>query len=486
MKKTLTLFITFILSMNLHAASLTGQVFDQNTNEGIENVRVHLWFLNWTPDSMGVRHYVDFTDSNGQYELLNLNDGLYTLLAWSFSGYQTFSIDEIDIMTDVVLNIPLTPLPGTGFVSGQVYEDITGDPLSNHFLKFLPLDEHGVWQSAWTDSLGNYSVGLSEGDYYAMCFQFIQDSITEHSHHDSSSHHFSYFEFFDDVQNIELASTIAIIEGETTPNIDFGLPSDFENIEPVHFTNVLNGYYDDYINFHLETDQGIIQHIIIDAVESGDIGDEIGILDNFGIPGLGDCDDTYQDEVLVGAGVWTGDPIIIPIYGHVEDCINSGLNYPGFIEGNQIEVLFWDASENNEFSINLDFSYGSPSPDAGGIYDPSVFGNQYTFLSIQQPVSIDPFPVVNALSLSKNYPNPFNPVTLISFNTPKHQTVKISILDIKGNHILELANRPFTPGFHTIQWTGINEEGTSMASGVYICILESDLDILSQKMILLK
>ena len=101
-------------------------------------------------------------------------------------------------------------------------------------------------------------------------------------------------------------------------------------------------------------------------------------------------------------------------------------------------------------------------------------------------MSIEPIPAVNTLSLLKNYPNPFNPVTLITFDTPIHQAVKISILDIKGNHILELANRPFTTGFHTIQWTGINENGTSVASGVYICLLESDFGILSQKMILLK
>ena len=132
MKKTLTLFITFILSLNLYAASLTGQVFNQNTNDGIENVRVHLWYLDWTPDLMVPRHSVELTDSDGHYEFLDLNDGLYTLLAWHFSGYQTFSVDEINIITDVILDIPLTPLPGTGTISGYVFDDYTGEPLQNH------------------------------------------------------------------------------------------------------------------------------------------------------------------------------------------------------------------------------------------------------------------------------------------------------------------------------------------------------------------
>ena len=487
MKKTLTLFITFILSLNLYAASLTGQVFNQNTNDGIENVRVHLWYLDWTPDLMVPRHSVELTDSDGHYEFLDLNDGLYTLLAWHFSGYQTFSVDEINIITDVILDIPLTPLPGTGTISGYVFDDYTGEPLQNHFLKFIPLDENSVWHSAWTDSLGNYSTELSEGEYYALCFKFIPDTTAQngnHSHHDSSSWHFSYF--YDNVQNIELASTITVTEGQTTPNIDFGLPPDFEYINPDHFTNILNGYYEDYINFHQETGLGLIQHIIIDALESGDIGDEIGILDSFGIPDLDDCENINQDEVLVGAGVWTGDPIIIPIYGSVEDCNESGLSYPGFMEGNQIEVLYWDASENTESSINLDFSYGSPSPDAGGVYDPSVFGNQYTFLSIQQLASVEPDYLPNKVILGKNYPNPFNPITFISFDIPKYQMVKISILDINGSKIKEVAHRPFTAGNHIIQWLGIHQNGASVSSGVYIFLLETEKGILTQKMILLK
>ena len=65
--------------------------------------------------------------------------------------------------------------------------------------------------------------------------------------------------------------------------------------------------------------------------------------------------------------------------------------------------------------------------------------------------------------LSQNYPNPFNPITTISFGVPYSSTVIISIYDILGRKISTIADKQFSPGFHTVPFNG-----TSLASGMYL------------------
>lgn len=488
MKIFLALLSTLFLGANLNAASLVGQVYNQDTEVGLPNARVHLWFLDWEHDSSGM-HHVDFTDSNGAYEFLDLPEGLYSVLAWSFSGFETYSIEELNISGEMTLDIPLTPLPGTGTISGYVYDDVSEAPLENHFLKFIPLDTNNVWHSAWTLSNGSYSVGLSEGDYYVMCFQHSRDTTSHHDRlmdHDSSSCHFRYFEFYDNVQMMELATPIMVTEGETVSGIDFGLPPEDQNLDPSHFSDILNGYYEQYIDFHQQTGLGMIQYIIIEAIEPGDIGDEIGILDSYGTPGLGECGDENQGEVLVGAGVYTGGSMIIPIFGSVEECEESNTQYPGFIEGNQIDIRLWDASEDTVIVLNVEFSFGSPTPDAGGTYDPSIFGNQYTFAIIQSTVAIDPTTSPNEYVVGKNFPNPFNPMTTIQFTIPNTQNVQIAIHDILGNQVRELVNDVFPSGLHSVHWNGTNQIGTHVASGVYFYSVRTPDRYLIGKMLLAK
>jgi hypothetical protein len=479
-----------MLGSALFGATLSGEIRDETTNLTVPNVSVHIWYLDWEIGSGIPRHHVSFTDSSGLYEFLDLAEGLYTLSAWHFLNYENFSLDEITITGDLTLDISLSPLPGMGSITGQVTDEISGEALASHFLKFIPLSENQFWHSTWTDSMGYYSVNLTAGNYYAMCFQSIQDSTTDHDnrfHHDSSSWHFNYFELYDNVQAFHLATPIAVQEGETISGINFTLPTNSQGAETAHFTNILNGFLDEYISYHEETGLGYIQYIIIDQLDGGDIGDEIGILDYQGIPDLNDCGNTNQDNVLVGAGVWIDESLIIPIYGSVEDCDGNGIQYPGFIDGNQIEVRFWDASEQTETTIYVNFDYGSPTPDAGGMYAPSLFGNDFIFLTIQTSLGLSQGQMLpNDIVIEKNYPNPFNPKTSIQFSLETQQTISIKILDLNGHLVKSLIRDILPAGKHKVQWDGLDKNNLPVSSGVYIFSLQSEGKRFSQKMILLK
>jgi len=67
-----------------------------------------------------------------------------------------------------------------------------------------------------------------------------------------------------------------------------------------------------------------------------------------------------------------------------------------------------------------------------------------------------------------NFPNPFNPITTISFSIPNESEVDISIYNIKGQKVKTIANNSFEMGNHSIVWNGKDESNKFVSSGVYL------------------
>jgi hypothetical protein len=68
----------------------------------------------------------------------------------------------------------------------------------------------------------------------------------------------------------------------------------------------------------------------------------------------------------------------------------------------------------------------------------------------------------SAFSLKQNYPNPFNPSTRIRFEIPENSIVHLTIFNILGKQVAEIAKGEFLPGVYSIEWNG-----SSLASGIY-------------------
>ena len=71
-------------------------------------------------------------------------------------------------------------------------------------------------------------------------------------------------------------------------------------------------------------------------------------------------------------------------------------------------------------------------------------------------------------SLSKNYPNPFNPTTTIDYELSEAGMVSIVIYDLKGAVVKTLVEEHQEENYHSIVWNGLNEGGQSVSSGRYI------------------
>jgi hypothetical protein len=88
--------------------------------------------------------------------------------------------------------------------------------------------------------------------------------------------------------------------------------------------------------------------------------------------------------------------------------------------------------------------------------------------------------------LKQNYPNPFNSNTMITFNLPKQQTVNLSIYGLNGMLVKTLECGTLQSGIHKYSWNGINSDGETMSSGLYLYQVRTPTREMTRKMLLIK
>ena len=89
-------------------------------------------------------------------------------------------------------------------------------------------------------------------------------------------------------------------------------------------------------------------------------------------------------------------------------------------------------------------------------------------------------------SLHGNYPNPFNPVTTIRYSLSNRANVTVSVYNLMGQQIFDLVNRYHDAGFHQVTWSGKDNVGNTVPSGVYFYIVTTKDESLTGKMLLMK
>jgi hypothetical protein len=83
--------------------------------------------------------------------------------------------------------------------------------------------------------------------------------------------------------------------------------------------------------------------------------------------------------------------------------------------------------------------------------------------------------------LAKNYPNPFNPSTIINYELRITSVVDLSIYNILGQKVASLVSQKQSAGKYQVQW-----DGSSYSSGVYYYVLKTGEFLDVKKMILLR
>jgi hypothetical protein len=93
---------------------------------------------------------------------------------------------------------------------------------------------------------------------------------------------------------------------------------------------------------------------------------------------------------------------------------------------------------------------------------------------------------IEGFELSQNYPNPFNPETQVSFSLPEEAKVSLAVYNVSGQKVRTLLDSGLPAGSYTVTWDGKDNQGISVASGVYFCRLQAGEKVSTKKMTLVR
>ena len=115
----------------------------------------------------------------------------------------------------------------------------------------------------------------------------------------------------------------------------------------------------------------------------------------------------------------------------------------------------------------------------------------YSILNIESlkfsgELSLADLQQLTSFSLNPNYPNPFNPLTMISFEIDEPGKVRVDILNLRGQLVNTLVNKYLTAGEHQIKWDGKTINDSHAGSGLYIYRVSINDKQMSRQMIMLK
>jgi hypothetical protein len=83
-------------------------------------------------------------------------------------------------------------------------------------------------------------------------------------------------------------------------------------------------------------------------------------------------------------------------------------------------------------------------------------------------------------------PNPFNPIVKIGYGVPAMSTIDLAIYDVAGRRVKTLVSGTRNTGAYTAVWTGEDDRGGRVSSGVYFSRLTVGGKSLTQKLVMLK
>jgi hypothetical protein len=94
--------------------------------------------------------------------------------------------------------------------------------------------------------------------------------------------------------------------------------------------------------------------------------------------------------------------------------------------------------------------------------------------------------VATTYELSDNYPNPFNPSTMINFAIPEAGRASLVVYNLLGQKVRTLSDEYRAAGRYQVSWDGRDDAGKVAGSGMYLYRLQSNQTTIVKKMLLVK
>ncbi len=170
-----------------------------------------------------------------------------------------------------------------------------------------------------------------------------------------------------------------------------------------------------------------------------------------------------------------------PAWGGIEGftydlMINSRINYVFIKINNQPDQFTFSDSLGN-------FQYKLPAGiydvyaervfyDDAILYEIEVNDSQFTQIQIPmiETVDVEDYEIPKSeflISNLTNFPNPFNPTTMISFSIPEESKIELTVYNLKGQKVITLVKEELPAGKHSAIWDGRDYNQQSVGSGIY-------------------
>ncbi|MBC8196439.1 MAG: T9SS type A sorting domain-containing protein, partial [Candidatus Marinimicrobia bacterium] len=177
-------------------------------------------------------------------------------------------------------------------------------------------------------------------------------------------------------------------------------------------------------------------------------------------PSYNDVVLAYNNDLLVGSTFWAGKHTAVPVMGR-----DLSDNTVGFSEnGDEIQFKLYSVSTGEIYELD-----GSVETWSTMLVS-SV--NKLTGSSLEIP---------QVLTVNPAFPNPFNPVTKLSFGIPTDGMVSVNVFDVNGRLVSTIQNGMMDAGSYEIEWNGNNQP-----SGMYLVKIQFDDQLKTEKIMLVK
>jgi len=146
----------------------------------------------------------------------------------------------------------------------------------------------------------------------------------------------------------------------------------------------------------------------------------------------------------------------------------------------------WSAQGDGElarlrFEVLREDALETLAPGAG-----VLLSTAYNQESVRWSGSLLDWILPQAPGLEQNFPNPFNPSTIIPLALPLRTQVRLDIFNVLGQRVRTLVDGPLEAGYHNMAWNGLDETGRQAAAGMYFYLVEMDGFRQTRKMTLVK
>jgi hypothetical protein len=459
------------------------------------------------------------TDSTGNYAA-SLYPGTYVLLAKAEGFYpefynetrDIFNAEKITFNSNDSLNFDISLQPfqhlNKYVLSGSV-KDSSGNPVKSmvELYNVTANSFHKRFYRAVTDSSGNYSVMVREGDtLVAYAHSFSRNYFPQFYNGKESFLTADRIGIAADMENINFVLVHKPVYNNgisgTVMNSDtmgveslilairLGVKEDHhrkystfsDSLGNYSFTNMYPGNYilmaipaGDYIPTFFRYDgtqtlhwkdadsvavnsSGIISDInfsVISRPDSGEYYVSGKVIDDSGNPIAGALVFAKDDNQQIYSFGITNDEGMYKI--------------TGLIPGNySISSSSYGYSDGNPASVSLDYSS-------------NYSGNASFTMTSEEVTAVNRNTELNSFKLNQNYPNPFNPSTTINFVVPYQTRVTLKVFNVLGSEVATLVNGEKPAGSYNVTFNAGN-----LASGVYFYQLKAGNFIATKKLMLIK